>query len=264
MTAGDPDSLGVLFADNHLLVVDKPAGLPIQADRSRDPDLLTLAKAWIKRQHDKPGDVYLGLVHRLDRPVSGVVILARTSKAASRLAEEFREQRARKTYLAVCARAPEPRFGVLEQWLIKERDRNFVRAVNPGAGRAQRALTEWRTLGERRDDGGRRVLVELEPRTGRPHQLRVALATLGAPILGDLRYGAAAPLPDASVALHALRLAIAHPTQGRELVFECRPPDQAWWRFPDGFGPGFSPGSDARSDAGGDAGSDGTSARGPG
>jgi 23S rRNA pseudouridine1911/1915/1917 synthase len=217
--------LEVLHADNHLLVVHKPACVPMVPDESGDASLLELAKAWIKREANKPGEVFLGVVHRLDRPVSGVVALARTSKAASRLSEQFRAGRARKLYVALGEGSVRGSDGVLEQWLLKDEARNLVRAVAPSTQGAKLARTVWRAV----PTADSRTRFEFEPATGRAHQLRVAAATLGAPLLGDLKYGAREPLPDKSVALHALALEFEHPTLRKPMRFESPPELRPRW-----------------------------------
>lgn len=220
-------SLEVLHHDNHLLALAKPAGLPTVPDDSGDPSLLDLARAWVEETYAKPGRAFLGVVHRLDRPVSGVVLFARTSKAASRLTRQFQQGTTRKTYLAVTHGAPSAEAGTLEQWLRKDRARNRVTAFPRETEGAKRAVTDWRVLA--REEA--RTLVELEPKTGRSHQLRVALATLGAPIQGDLRYGPGPALPDRSIALHARALEVQHPTLGERVGFSCPPPRSDVWRF---------------------------------
>jgi 23S rRNA pseudouridine1911/1915/1917 synthase len=223
--------LCVLHADNHLLVVVKPAGLPTVPDATGDASLLDLAKAWVKRAKEKRGEAYLGVVHRLDRPVSGVVVFARTSKAAARLTEAFRSRTVKKGYWGVSVRAPSPAEGTLEQWLWKDPAKNHVRVVCEGRPGAQRAVTNYRVGAEVGEGPRARILLELEPLTGRAHQLRVAAASLGCALLGDLKYGARAPLPDKSIGLHARALEFAHPTGGEPLRFECAPPARPWWRF---------------------------------
>jgi 23S rRNA pseudouridine1911/1915/1917 synthase len=218
--------LTVLCCDNHLLAVAKPAGVPIVPDESGDPSLLESAKEWVRREFAKPGEAFLGVVHRLDRPVSGVVVFAHTSKAARRLTEAFRERSVEKLYLGLSERPPREEQGELEQWLVKDRARNVVRACAPDVPGARRALSRFRLIGRRR--GG--FLCEWRPQTGRAHQLRVASATLGAPLLGDLKYGASAPLEDRSIGLHALRLELTHPTRGERLAFACPPPEPWPWR----------------------------------
>jgi 23S rRNA pseudouridine1911/1915/1917 synthase len=218
--------LEVLHADNHLLAVAKPAGVPVVPDSSGDESLLEQAKGWVKREHAKPGRVFLGVVHRLDRPVSGVVLFARTSKAAARLSEQFRCGRATKLYLALTEGAVQSEEGTLEQWLLKDEHANRVRVVTPRQPGARLARTGWRVL-ERSADG---CLLELAPATGRPHQLRVAAAQgLGRPLLGDLKYGASRPLPDRSIALHAWRLEVDHPTRDERVALACPPPRKPWW-----------------------------------
>ena len=227
-------SLEVLHCDNHVLAVVKPAGLPVVPDDSGDSSLLDLAKAWVKREYDKPGEVFLGVVHRLDRPVSGIVVFGRTSKGASRLSAAWREGRVDKRYLALSPlRAPLPaEAGELRLWQRQEVDRNVVRVLGVAADGeapphhdAKLAVTRWRVLGT--DADGTRLA--LEPVTGRKHQLRVACRHLGLPLAGDLKYGAEEPLPDKSVALHAWRLRVPHPTRDEELEFRAPP----WW-LPDG------------------------------
>ncbi len=219
--------LDVLFVDNHVLAVAKPAGLPVAPDASGDPSLLDLAREWIRVEFEKPSDAFLGLVHRLDRPVSGVVVFGRTSKGASRLSASFRERRAEKIYWGVVPHAPAGKSGVVEHWLAKDEERNVVRVVSAGTVGAQHAVTRWRTL----EVVNGRALLELAPETGRPHQLRAACAALGTPLLGDLKYGAREPLSDASVALHARHLRVAHPTRAELLEFIARPPGLAVWEF---------------------------------
>ena len=222
--------LDVLFCDNHLLAVAKPAGLPAVPDASGDESLLELAKAWLKREFDRPGEVFLGVVHRLDRPVSGAVLFARTSKAASRLARQFQSGRPEKRYLAVGEGAPSIAKGILEQWLRKDGDANRVAAVAPEAPGAKRAVTRWRVTRPASASGPARTAFEVFPQTGRSHQIRVALASLGCPVLGDLKYGASRPLPDRSVALHAAGLVVDHPTRPEPVRIVCPPPDRDWWR----------------------------------
>ncbi len=212
-----PSTFDLLHLDNHLLVVVKPAGLPAQADRTGDADLLTLGKAFLKERFDKPGEVFLGLVHRLDRPVSGVLVLARTSKAAARLSEQFRLRAVEKRYLAV-VEGQLTGEGERLDWLVKED--GHVRIVGASYPGARAAALRWKALACEH----RRALVEVELLTGRAHQVRVQLAALGTPILGDLRYGAKVVLDGRKLALHAYLLGFAHPVQRVSLRFAAPPP----------------------------------------
>lgn len=218
--------LEVLWCDNHVLAIEKPAGLGSVPDDSGDVSALDLARDWVKREYKKPGDVFLGVVHRLDRPVSGVLVFGRTSKGAARLTEALRERKVGKTYLGVVQGSLSGE-GFLEQTLLKDPGRNRVRVVAEGTDGARLARTRWRAL--REQDGV--TLMELEPLTGRSHQLRLACKTLGTPLLGDLKYGADQSLPDRSIALHSLRFRAPHPTRDEWLRLECRPPVGPWWNI---------------------------------
>ncbi|HEX8385431.1 MAG TPA: RNA pseudouridine synthase [Rubricoccaceae bacterium] len=212
---------GVLYVDNHLLVVDKPAGMLTQGDATGDPDLVSHAKAYLKERFKRPGDVFVGLVHRLDRPVGGVVVLARTSKAAARLSAQFAGRDVEKRYLAVVEGRLEG-AGERVDWLVKG-ERGTVHRVPEGTTGAKRAALRWESLAVE----GRRTLVGVDLETGRAHQIRVQLAWLGVHVVGDLRYGAKTPLGDGrGIALHAVRLGIEHPTLRERAVFASRPP----WR----------------------------------
>ncbi|MBK8180771.1 MAG: RluA family pseudouridine synthase [Planctomycetes bacterium] len=212
----------ILHDDNHVLALLKPAGVPSVPDDSRDESALDAAKDYVKHRHRKPGAVFLGVVHRLDRPVGGVLVFARTSKAASRLSEQFRSGRARKTYLGLGEGLTGGREGLLEQWLLKDEARNVSSVVDAGVPGAKEARTRWRVLGV----SGGKTLFEFRPETGRSHQLRLAARTLGAPLAGDLKYGARAPLEDGNLALFALRLELVHPTTQAPLVLEA--PREHW------------------------------------
>jgi len=218
--------LEVLHADNHVIAVAKPAGVPTVPDESGDVSLLDEVREWIRVTAGKPGNVFVGVVHRLDRPVSGVALFARTSKAASRLSDAWRTRSVQKTYLGLVAGAPPQPEGEVELWIVKDERRNVVRAVAAGHADAKASRSRYRVLARRGDV----TLLRLEPLTGRSHQLRVLCRELGAPLLGDLKYGAGAPLRDASIALHAWRLVFPHPTAKTPVTVTCEPPDARWWR----------------------------------
>lgn len=228
----------VIYEDNHLLGVCKPGGLLVQGDRTGDPTALELAKNYIKETYDKPGAVFLGLVHRVDRPVSGVVVFARTSKAASRLARAFHDRRVEKTYIAVVIGAVVPSSGTLSGYV--ERAHTRSRLASAGSERARRAELSYRALAGRSG----LTLVEIRPHTGRHHQIRLQLSAAGHPIVGDLKYGAGEPLPDRTIALHSARLAFDHPVGGRQVVLTAKPPvDREPWReFRSTIEDYFSPG----------------------
>jgi len=217
--------LEVLLVDNHLLVLSKPAGIPTVPDSSGDESLLDQAKAWVKQRYKKPGDVFLGVVQRLDRPVSGALVFARTSKAAARLSEALREHRAEKLYWAIAEGEPREPEGELVQWLWKDEEKNKVHVCGKAREGAREARTRWRVLA--REAG--RTLYEFRPASGRPHQLRVAAATLGTPLLGDLKYGAREPLADQSIALHARELGFEHPTSGDRVHCSAELPALGVW-----------------------------------
>jgi 23S rRNA pseudouridine1911/1915/1917 synthase len=209
--------LEVLHCDNHLLVVHKPAGVLSQGDETGDPDLLSIARQWVKTTFDKPGEAFLGLVHRLDRPVSGVMVFARTSKAAARLSDQFRRHAADKRYLALVEGELEG-SGRRQDFLLKE-DRQ-VRIVDKSIPGGKLASLRWEALAA----GGGRTLVRVVLETGRSHQIRVQLAAMGSPIVGDLRYGAKTVLDGRNLALHAYALGLEHPTRKEAMQFVRRPP----------------------------------------
>jgi 23S rRNA pseudouridine1911/1915/1917 synthase len=220
-------SLVVVHEDNHLLVIDKPAGLATVPDSSGDESALDLGKAWIRERHAKPGAVFLGVVHRLDRPVSGLVVFARTSKAASRLAGAMKGAAFAKTYLGVVEGGSFEDAGEVRHHLVKDERANRVRWHARATTGSKEAWTRYRVL-ERR---GERALLLLEPVTGRSHQLRAACASLGGPLLGDLKYGAREPLRDASIALHAARLAFPHPTRDETVDLVAAPAREPFHAF---------------------------------
>lgn len=221
----------VLYEDNHLLVVEKPVNVPVQEDASGDPDLLNELKAYLKEKYNKPGNVYLGLVHRLDRPVGGAIVYARTSKAASRLANELRQHKIQRKYLAVVRGRVAKETAVLENYLLKNRSRNHVSVVDKETEGAQYAKLSYRLLAY--DQQADLSLLEVELATGRSHQIRVQLANLGHPLYGDQRYGQAVNQPGQQIALWAHQLAFKHPTRDEISKVESLPPEdsQPWSLF---------------------------------
>ena len=226
-------AIPVLYEDNHLLAVEKPPNLPVQADRSGDDDLLSILKRYIGHKYQKPGAVYLGLVHRLDRPVGGAMVFARTSKAAARLSRAFAEHAQDKRYLAVLQGALDaPRL--LEDDLLKDPATGTVRVVPAGAPGAKRARLRTAPLCVREG----RTLAEVALYTGRAHQIRVQHAHAGLPLWGDARYGGGRP--GQQIALWAAALAVEHPVRHEPLRFLSRPPASgAWAAFDDVIGEWF-------------------------
>jgi 23S rRNA pseudouridine1911/1915/1917 synthase len=210
--------LAILHEDNHCLAVDKPAGLLSQGDATGDPSVVEEARAYLKATYAKPGNVYVGLVHRLDRPTSGVLLLARTSKGAARLSEQFRSGRVTKTYLAVVEGIWPDDSGEWEDWLLKDERTNVVHPVSTGTLGAHRANVSYRVVDRRAGS----LTIELRPTTGRGHQLRVQLASRGLPIVGDRKYGARSTLMALDgrprIALHARELRFKHPTRPEHLA----------------------------------------------
>jgi 23S rRNA pseudouridine1911/1915/1917 synthase len=224
--------LDVLYEDNHLLAVNKPAMLPTMGVADDRPSLLAAAKEYIRRKYAKPGNVFLGIVSRLDAPVTGVVLLARTSKAAGRLAKQFRDRDVQKFYWAIVDGKVEPESGQLSDYLRKDERHRRVHAASQGTPGAQLAELAYRTLGHAPGEPRLRgrandSILEVQPHTGRKHQIRVQLAQAGFPILGDRKYGSTRPFPS-GIALHSRRLVIAHPVSKMQLAIEA--PLPATWR----------------------------------
>ncbi len=223
--------INVIFEDNHLLAVNKPAGWLVQGDLTGDATLTDWAKDYLKVKYAKPGAVYLHPAHRIDRPVSGAVLFARTDKALGRLTTAFRERQVTKTYVALVVHPPKAEQGELRHFLLKDEKKNVVRAFAKPMKGAKESLLHYELVG--RTDGYSVLLVQ--PLTGRPHQIRVQLAAIGCPIAGDLKYGAMEPLPDASVGLHSRSLALEHPVRREPLYIEALFPEQQWWKGVDRF-----------------------------
>jgi 23S rRNA pseudouridine1911/1915/1917 synthase len=214
--------LDLLYEDNHLLVVNKPAGLTTQGAAPGELSLVTLAQEYLRVKYKKPGNVYVGVVSRLDSLVTGAVVLARTSKAAARLSEQFRLGSPHKTYWALVEGAPQPPAGECVDWLYKDdAAHRMVARATPRIG-AQEARLTYRTL----QSLGDAALLEVELQTGRKHQIRVQLSRRGWPILGDRKYGSDRSFPR-GIALHSRRLTISHPVRGEMLTFEA--PLPAYW-----------------------------------
>jgi 23S rRNA pseudouridine1911/1915/1917 synthase len=221
---GEKFSLDVLYEDNHLLAVNKPAMLPTMGVAEDRASLLTVAKEYVRTAYNKPGNVYLGVVSRLDAPVTGLVLLAKTSKAAARLSEAFRHRRVTKNYLAVVEGMPSPASGVLEHYLRKDERHRKVHATHEACPDAQLARLSYRIL----QSGNELSLLAVALETGRKHQIRVQLAKTGHPVVGDRKYGAAVPFAS-GITLHSFRLELEHPVRHEPLRIEA-PIPPAWRR----------------------------------
>lgn len=219
--------LEVLFEDNHLIVVNKLPGQLVQGDKTGDAPLGDLVKEYIKVKYEKPGEVFLGVVHRIDRPVSGIVIFARTSKALARMNELFREKKIQKTYWAVVKNRPPSDQGTLIHYLIKDEARNKSKAYDKEIKNSQRSWLDYKVLGK----SDNYFLLEINPHTGRHHQIRVQLSTMGCPIKGDIKYGFDRTNEDGSIHLHARSIQFIHPIKGEEIRLTASVPDEVIWNF---------------------------------
>lgn len=217
--------LKVLFEDNHIIVVEKKPNIPSQADKTGDEDMLTMVKQYIKETYDKPGNVYLGLVHRLDRPVGGIMIFAKTSKAASRLSNQVREKVFKKKYLAVVDGKISQKQGTLEDYLYKDERNNTSKVVHKDRKNAKLAKLDYQVL--KYNEVKDLSLLEINLHTGRHHQIRVQLANFGHSIFGDQKYGTRGK--GKQIALWAYQLTIVHPITKEEMVFEDLPEPVGTW-----------------------------------
>ena len=216
----------VLYEDNHLIIVNKQAGEIVQGDKTGDAPLSDIVKDWLKEKHNKPGNVYLGVVHRLDRPVSGVVLFAKTSKALPRLNKMFAEHnKVNKTYWAIVQNRPALPEGTLTHWLTRQEKNNTARAYDREVSGSKKAVLDYRLIAS----SDRYHLLEIHLHTGRHHQIRCQLAKMGCPIKGDLKYGAPRSNPDGSISLHARNLTIEHPVSHENISITAPVPEDNLW-----------------------------------
>jgi len=220
-------SIDVLFEDNHLLIINKPSGILVQGDATGDEPLVEIGKNYIKKKYNKPGAVFLGVVHRLDRPVSGVVVFARTSKALTRMNALFKDRKTKKTYWAIVHRQPPSNSGRLVHWLIKDEKRNKTTAYSKEHREGKRSELDYKVINRQ----GPYYLLQVNPITGRGHQIRVQLASLGCSIVGDLKYGSPSPNDDGSICLHARRLEFVHPVTKEMMRIEAAIPEIGIWNM---------------------------------
>ncbi len=224
----------ILYEDNHIIAVSKTCNEIVQGDKTGDTPLSETVKAYIKEKYNKPGEVFLGVPHRLDRPTSGVVLFARTSKALTRLNEMFRDKSAvsnqpssiKKTYWAIVQGAPKQPEARLENWLVRNERQNKSYIAKPGAKDAKQAVLSYKTLAR----GEHYSLLEINLETGRHHQIRCQLAAIGCPVKGDLKYGARRSNPDGGICLHARQIEFVHPVSRQNICITAPVPDEALWQ----------------------------------
>jgi 23S rRNA pseudouridine1911/1915/1917 synthase len=226
-------SLQVIFEDNHLIAVNKPAGMLVHADATEDATLEDFVKEYIKIRYRKPGDVFLGTIHRIDRPVSGAIVFARTSKALTRMNELFKKREIEKKYWAITQERPSAISGTLEHYIAKDRSKNQALIYDQLSTRAKNNKAKKARLSYQLIAGAdNRNVLEISLETGRPHQIRVQLAHSGTPIVGDLKYGAPFPMNDATIALHSRSISFLHPVRKEPVTITADPPlNEEWSRF---------------------------------
>jgi len=218
----------VLYEDNHIIVVYKESGEIVQGDKTGDKPLSETIKAWIKEKYAKPGNVFLGVVHRLDRPVSGLVVFAKTSKALSRLNDMFRKGEVKKTYWAMVQTPPAEPEGTLTNWLVRNEKQNKSYAYDHEVPNAKKAILKYKTVGQTEHY----TLLEVNLLTGRHHQIRCQLSAIGCPIKGDLKYGARRPNPHRSISLLSRTVEFIHPVSKENIsVVSLLPAEKVWDNF---------------------------------
>ncbi|HIF14406.1 MAG TPA: RluA family pseudouridine synthase [Bacteroidetes bacterium] len=218
----EPD---ILYEDNHLIAVNKPAGVLSQGDRTNDKTLADDVKAYLKNKYNKPGDVFLGIIHRLDRPVSGLILFARTSKALSRCTQLFRDRNINKTYLALVENHPDKPIDELVHFLVKNNKNNTTSASTHQSTNSKKSILQYEHIGSYKNT----QLLRLRPLTGRSHQIRVQLAFIGCPIINDMKYGFPKSDNKHSIYLHSASLEFEHPVKKEKLILKCPMPKDRLW-----------------------------------
>ena len=216
----------VVYEDNHIIIVSKRSGEIVQGDKTGDEPLSETVKAWIKEKYNKPGNVFLGVVHRLDRPVSGLVVFAKTSKALSRLNEMFRVGDVHKTYWAIVGKRPEQEEATLTHWIVRNEKQNKSYAYDKEVKNSKKAQLHYRVIGASQ----RYTLVEVQLMTGRHHQIRCQLSKIGCPIKGDLKYGSPRSNPDGSISLLSRFVEFVHPVSKEKITATAPLPDDPLWK----------------------------------
>lgn len=217
----------VLYEDNHIIIVNKASGEIVQGDKTGDKPLCDIVREWLKAKYNKPGNVFLGVVHRLDRPVTGAVLFAKTSKALSRLNKMFAShENVRKTYWAIVGNRPPQESGTLTHWLTRNGQTNTARAYDREVPGSKKAILDYRII----SSSDKYFLLEVTLHTGRHHQIRCQLSKIGCPIRGDLKYGAPRSNPDGSISLHARSLSLTHPVSMKPINVVAPVPDTNLWK----------------------------------
>jgi 23S rRNA pseudouridine1911/1915/1917 synthase len=216
----------ILYEDNHIIAVNKPSGSLAQGDKTGDRPLVEYVKDYVKHKYSKPGDVFMGIPHRIDRPTSGILLFARTSKALARLNAMFQEKKIQKTYWAVVKNMPPSEEGVLTHYLLKNQQKNKSVAKKAPFGKALLSELCYKIIGASENY----YLLEIDPKTGRHHQIRVQLSTIGSPIKGDIKYGFPRPNEDKSIHLHARKIAFIHPVSSEAISFTAPVPEDVVWQ----------------------------------
>lgn len=216
----------VIYEDNHVIIVNKTSSEIVQGDKTGDTPLSEIVKQYLKEKYNKPGNVYLGVTHRLDRPVSGIVVFAKTSKALPRLNEMFKNGEVKKTYWAIVKNCPKETEGELEHYLVRNEKQNKSYAYDKEVPNSKKAILHYKLIGHSQNY----YLLEVDLKTGRHHQIRCQLAKMGCPIKGDLKYGAQRSNPDGSISLHARRIRFVHPVSREMIDIEAPVPNDNLWR----------------------------------
>ena len=216
----------VVYEDNHIIIVNKQSGEIVQGDKTGDKPLSDFVKAWIKEKYAKSGNVFLGVVHRLDRPVAGLVVFAKTSKALSRLGNMFRDGEIKKTYWAIVPKAPIPPQATLTHWLVRNEKQNKSYAYDHEVAKSKKAILDYCVIGH----SERYFLLEVHLKTGRHHQIRCQLSKIGCPIKGDLKYGAPRSNPDGSISLLSRKVEFIHPVSHQPISIIAKTPDDNLWK----------------------------------
>ena len=217
--------IDVLFEDNHIIIINKEAGELVQGDSTGDKTLVDSVKLYLKKKYKKPGEVFLGLVHRIDRPTSGIVICAKTSKALTRLNEQFKKRNVEKKYFAIVKNPFTIKSGTLTNWIAKNRRINKSFVLKKQTSKTKKAILSFRIQKKIQNY----TLLEIHLKTGRHHQIRVQLSNMGYPIVGDLKYGAKRSNPDASICLHSTELSFEHPVRKKLIQIKANPPRKHLW-----------------------------------